>query len=620
MRDQQVKHLLSKLTGISLLKKAMPMVPGQVSLKNRRLIWHRYDANQMIAIPTIMKSEMDSLIEQFHSSYSQYAQGMDFGGMVFAFYANDSSVTEQDFSLIEGSNLPDETKKEFLRVAQFLTDHGVQLWWSPEQMANYMGRGDKSSINGSDLHRKTFGYAWGAQKQIDPERKIRQTQHLDPDKAMRLMNDDSTVAEMQAKNQRIVQVITGEKNGRFGIFFTDGSQLFSVVPDAYFDALKSGLAQQGQPLDENSGADKSILRDLKSGIEKFFTIQSQLHPDLKKERFLPNQKRFILDTPDDPKPKPVFGFNVGAGSAKKVGPAHDGRHLGNTEPDKRYIACLFNDGTMYWQKESDKSVRFPMTEAQVDTFNGWKKSYWVITNPDNFEWSFQDPQQEQQYRHDAGVMNQISDFLQAHSNTERHVASQKFQTVIIGPRFTNSSQIGEEQTIGTMSHPETFIEGLDNGQFVGKRGDWVVVKKEYNISSLSQLSTMPGQAVSGTGPLQGFPSLQQAISEVYTKYKVPAHILPDQKTIEAAQMAFSNAQKAFGTQAPQNIDQPLPGEQMAVVDNQTQQTTLQPVPQVVDQQNPSVPQKPQLEQRVMASKNVLFRTSAEIIRHLKGSG
>jgi hypothetical protein len=80
------------------------------------------------------------------------------------------------------------------------------------------------------------------------------------------------------------------------------------------------------------GADKGILRDLKSGIQKFFTIQSQLHPDLKKEQFLPNQKRFVLESPEDPNPKPVFGFNVVPGSPKKVGPAHDGRHLGNTDP------------------------------------------------------------------------------------------------------------------------------------------------------------------------------------------------------------------------------------------------------------------------------------------------
>jgi hypothetical protein len=617
MRELQVKNLLSRLTGVRL---AMPMVPGQVSLKNRRLIWHRYEIGQMAAVPEIMKTDMDSLIHNFQQEYSQYAEG--FGDIVFAFYANDSSVNEQDFALIANSNLPGDKKQEFMRVAKFITDHGVQLWWSPEQMQYYQGRGERSSINGSTLHRKTFGYAWGAEKVVDPTKRSRQTQHLDPDKAMRLMSDDAAQADMQAKDQRVVQVATAEKNGRFGIFFTDGSQLFSVVPDAYFDALKSGLASKGQGLDENTGADKGILRELKSGIQKFFTIQSQLHPDLKKEQFLPNQKRFVLDSPEDPQPKPVFGFNVTQGSPKKVGPAHDGRHLGNTDPNNRYIACLYNDGTMYWQKENDKNVKFPMTEAQVDTFNGWKGSFWTITNPDNFEWQFKTPDQEQQYRHDCQVMNELSDFLQSHHNVERHVASQKFQTVIIGPRFTHGGQTGHEQTIGTMSHPDTFVEGLgdDSRQFIGKRGDWVIVKKEYNISSLSQLSTMPAQAVAGTGPLQGVPTLAEAVSQVYTRYKVPAHVLPPKQEVEAAQRAFDAAQKSYESRSPSPQSDPDPGEMTEVnMEDGVQQpqtpTQSTPVPQ---QTPPPMEENPQPLQNTTAGRvNVFTKTGSYFVSRLR---
>jgi hypothetical protein len=101
MQELQVKNLLSKLTGVRL---AMPMVPGQVSLKNRRLIWHRYQPGMKAAIPQMMQSDMDSLIHNFQQEYSQYADG--FGDIVFAFYANDSSVNEQDMQLIENSDLP----------------------------------------------------------------------------------------------------------------------------------------------------------------------------------------------------------------------------------------------------------------------------------------------------------------------------------------------------------------------------------------------------------------------------------------------------------------------------------------------------------------------------------
>ena len=617
MQELQVKNLLSKLTGVRL---AMPMVPGQVSLKNRNFIWHRYHPGQQAAVPEIMKTDMDSLIHNFQQEYSQFAEG--FGDILFAFYANDSAINERDLETIEQSKLPPETKQEFERVAKFITDHGVQLWWSPEQMNRYEGFGDKGSINGSQLHRKIFGYAWGAEKVVDPDKKTRQTQHLDPEKAMRMMGDDKLKADMESKNQRVVEVVTAEKNGRYGIFFTDGSQLFSVVPDAYFDALKSGLASKGQELDENSGADKGILRDLKSGIQKFFTIQSQLHPDLKKEQFLPNQKRFVLDSPEDPKPKPVFGKNVQPGSPKKVGPAHDGRHMGNTEADKRYIACLYNDGTMYWQKENDKNVKIPMSEAQVDSFNGWKGSYWTITNPDNFEWKFKSPDQEEQYRHDCRIMNELSDFLQAnHLGGERHVASQKFQTVIIGPRFTHGAQTGEEQTMGRMSHPDTFIEGLGDGskQFIGKRGDWVIVKKEYNISSLSQLSTMPAQAVAGTGALQGVPQLSQAISELYSRYKVPGYLLPKEKEVQAAQQAFDNAQKAYASKTPKQQENPQPDDIMNV--NHEEQVSQPQVGLPVNQhQEPKPieePVQPLQNTQIAVKANVFTKSSVDILRKIR---
>jgi hypothetical protein len=278
---------------------------------------------------------------------------------------------------------------------------------------------------------------------------------------------------------------------------------------------------------------------------------------------------------------------------------------------------------MYWQKENDKNVKIPMTESQVDSFNGWKGSFWTITNPDNFEWQFKAPDQEQQYRQDCQVMNELSDFLQAHHNVERHVASQKFQTVIIGPRFTHGGQTGHEQTIGTMSHPDTFIEGLGDGsgKFIGKRGDWVIVKKEYNISSLSQLSTMPAQAVSGTGPLQGVPTLSDAVSEVYTRYKVPAHVLPPKQEIQAAQQAFDNAQKAHGAAAPQQRPEPEPGD-MAEVNMEDQVSNMQPqqTPQPLPAANPMEEQKPTLQNTMAGSSSVFMKSGSDILRKLKNLG
>jgi hypothetical protein len=340
---------------------------------------------------------------------------------------------------------------------------------------------------------------------------------------------------------------------------------------------------------------------------------------------------FLLENPQDPQPKGVYGKALAPNSPKKNGPEHDGRHLGNVDQNKLFVACMYNDGTMYWQGVADKDLKFPMTEKQVDGFNDLKGAYYEITNPESTEWVFTSPEQEQQYMKDAQAMNLLADFLQANHRTQRPVFSQSFQTVIIGPRFTHGEHTGEQETVGRMMHPHTYVDDNGGNGFIGKRGDWVIVKKEYNTSSLAQRVNMPAQAASGNGPFTTAPELKEAVSEVYRLYRVPAHVLPNPQEIQAAQQAFDAAQQSHAG-----------GGNVAVVDNETRQTTFEPQPTVVDNsqqqqpQQPAAPQQPQPtavnpsqpqqieDQRRQVPNSVmangvspLSKTSADIINKLK---
>src|SRR4051812_24940589 len=112
MQDFELKSLISRLTGVTLVKQAMPLMSGQMNLKNRKLLWHLFNPQTIpVHLPGKMKSEVSKFYNDYASYYKQFvpeANAASFDSMMFAWYAEDASVTEDDMKRIEQSNLPNK--------------------------------------------------------------------------------------------------------------------------------------------------------------------------------------------------------------------------------------------------------------------------------------------------------------------------------------------------------------------------------------------------------------------------------------------------------------------------------------------------------------------------------
>lgn len=623
MKDFELKKLISKLTGVNILspyKTAMPLLSGQMTLKNRQLTWHRFNVSQIPDhLPLRMKNEMSSFINRYVSAYKQYVSAemqQDFSSMMFAWYAEDSSIGEDDFKRLQESTHPHKDK--LVEVANFIQARGVPLAKSQVEFNQTRSVRDKEGgYNGGEVHAQNYGWAWGAKEapsEDNGERRFHK--FLSP----KQKNDPTFIESVYAKNGVIVQVTTAQVENGWGIFFTDGQEILPVIPEA---AIKK-MQELGGTLSPDSTMNKEIMRGF-GNIHRWFAHRSENDPTAIAS-FRPNERRFLLDNEQDPKPKAIYWFNANEGGKKVIGPAFDGRHRGMFEQrnkynkresidSKVYTLMIRANGTLYWQNEADKKITFNATQEQVDFFNHTKGNWLVLTEPGYKKFSFDDPNLQKKYYDDCYYLNELRDFITSTSG-RWHVASQSYQVILVGPRFTAADQVGPNQTPGYLYHPEQEAANIPleehSGEFTGKRDDWVLEKHEFYISTFRE-AMMKGKfdaPTSEIGPALSdgmVKTCNDAVQRAISKYHIPNSVLPSGNEIKAAQSAFDNAQTAFTNQFNQiNNDlnnQVNPAETLE--NNEQNGTENQINDNSVPQQN--VENKENTDVLNKSSKDILFK-------------
>lgn len=655
MRDLDIKLLLSSLTGVAITRVAMPLLSGQLNLRNRKLIWHAFKPSTLPAhLPAKMKGEISKFFNDYASAYKQFVpegQMNSFESMLFCWYAEDASITQDDINRIDQSNLPD--KEQIKSVAQFIQDNGVPLAKSrAEWEENPSG---KPSYNGSDVHREHFGWAWGATElpmEDDGRRRAR------PIPEAKLNDQTWLQSHVFDKKEILVSVATAEQDGAYGIFFTDGTDILPVIPEAMIKEMKQYMAGQDKPLTPDTPVMKHLLKSY-GGFEKFFIFRSQHDPHGKgmEWAFTPGEKRFLLDkrkTADerewdikedinDPHPKGVHWKDATSG-IRPPKPANDGRHRGmyvSGGPYKKqqkidpriFVAMIRANGTMYWQNESDPSVQINMTEQQVDHFNGYKNKVFALANPGYRKWGFDisNPEQKakyQKYLDDCVYLDKLRNFV-VETTGKTHVASQKYQCIMVAPRFTFGKQVGETETAGFLYHSKTESPNTENveehpGLFTGKRDEWVIEKTEYDMSDARaekfKYSKDIPQAVHGFGALsdhQNGMSAEDAVQKAVQLYRIPQSVIPNAAAIEAAQAAFDNAQNYYKSK---NTPQSVPGAQVApnqTVNNVPVNNTQSQSPVMQPQQ---LPKTPTVTQNNTIEEDQLAKSSKDILDKIKKLG
>jgi hypothetical protein len=583
MKEKELKHLLSKLTGVNLYKKkvvtAMADVMGALFLKNRQLNWQRYhDGDALSDCPVAMKQEISSIMRDFQGSFAQSLGQMPEvanASVIFAYYAKDPAVSEEQMQYLQ--NLP--KGEEYLQTINFINEHGLRLWMSPNGMHNYVyktGRkGDTSAVNGSNKFFETFGYAWGAKKAAT-NKNIRQANYLTPEKLEAIRNDPEKQSQLEESDVRVVQVVTAEKNGAYGIFFSDGNGLIPVIGDNYYASANIK--------DENdqSFVDKAKFVASKGQHKKFFGLNTA---DSARGKILtlPTQTQYTLQTPNDPNPQPV---------------RKGGGDLGKSSRYSRYYIWPKNDGTLWWINATQTSRinnSMPLTKEQVDSLNVENNNYYLLSNPDKFVYSWETidpisrPKVEQNYHQVTGLMNEIYDALMTmNPDKQPHVALNAFKYCIIGPAFKQGANVDQKETAGRNPYSTTYLRETHDGTNIMRREDWIVVANEFNsgrAASTGNHGFQVAQSIDGLNALSGSMTLEDALKKAFSLWEINAPY-PDENEIQAAQDLFDKLHY------PELFEpQPVEPQSTGLEENQMQ-NQQQVMPEVQQNQNQNQPSQP----------------------------
>lgn len=524
MKIFDVKKLISKLTGVDLVKESMADVPGAINMKNRGTQWHEIgDASSLLDIPEIVAQNIEDMQSSFKNSFGVK--------VIFSYIGEDPAVNKSQVDMIKNDlNIPPEKKEDFLKTIKFINQFGIRLLMSPKAMESYKGKGDTTKVNGSDWFFQNFGYAWGASKV--PTGKIRS--------AYPITEIDLKYPPREGKKH--VQVVTESRNGGWGIFFKDiENNLTPVTSDEYYN--RSGLSR-----DDQGFVDKEHYIGTRGQHNKYFR-----NPELQKI-LLPTQTVYMLPNGvKDPTPIPIPKSSKQNSSEQSI-------NRSGINPNEKFYIWPRNDGTMWWipfDNKKDKSKVFPLTKEQVDHINYEKGNWFEIGNEDVEKYSWETipadkrEQVEQDFFYKTQIMNEIWDYLE--SKNSIHVGLQSYKWCVIGPKFTNSKNIGQGETVGKLKTHYTHIRDMnDSSSFIGKRAKWVVQSNEFNANRAAIVGTKlnAAQSMSGLSDIAEYDTLKDAISYAFKSWGINCPP-PDEKTIQEAEMAFS----AMHNPTQQNIEQ-----------------------------------------------------------------
>jgi hypothetical protein len=289
MTSRELKELLSRLTGVQLVRQGMADVPGVRNIKNREgLKWEEFSQGQTDVPPTVSK-ELSNLMADFQNNFNAFSGGDKHVRMIWAYVTKDAAIQQAHINAIEESD--DPKKDQFKELINWMDKYGARLWMSPSAIDRHIqstGQKVKHSSNTSMKWLEQFGYIWGLGKKGD-YRDRRDAHDLSDEHVEKLKNDPASREQFDASGQELMKVVTAQKNGAYGIFFTpdDGFNLTPVIGTDYYKASNT---------DENNSewVNWDHFRSESGQHSKYFGIsQKQPNGDVKKMFVYPTSTQFF---------------------------------------------------------------------------------------------------------------------------------------------------------------------------------------------------------------------------------------------------------------------------------------------------------------------------------------
>lgn len=604
MNDFDIKQLISKLTGVQLVKQAMPDVAGVKHIKNRGLQWEEFQPGTTDVAP-IVSAEISNLMSEFQAKFHESSGGNSNARMIWAYVTKDASIQKSHIDAIKTSD--DPRKDQFLALIEWMNKYGARLWMSPTALDRHVqdtGQAVQDSSNTSAKWLEQFGYIWGLHKKGDYRNK-RQADDVSDEHAEQIKNDPKAQEGLKQTNQKLMQVVTAPMNGAYGIFFDDGHNKIPVIGTDYY-------ASSGTHQHDRGWVDWDTFRSESGQHSKYYGItMPQPNGDVKKMLVYPTSTQFLLpEGEQDPNPQIVSKADLKSTMSEKteyiwnnggtetmipnneIAKGGRGTYVWK-KPDGKvveipakqlqikesplYYLWIKNDGTLWWVPKDmrnevagreRKSVKkregaetgqpFPLTREQVDFFNMLKNKHVRVTNPHTLVYSWDtlpdntpEEKQEKQakiedWKQKTRLMNQLYDFIAEHPQLPpSDVRLQATKYVIIGPQFKEGSNTGVQETIGRMKSHHTLIHDMMPGteEHYATRKGWVVVGGEFNAAraeARGERGLQPAQSISGTGPLTQYATVYDAIDYAFKAWKINAP-KPNGEELKAAQQAFDMA-------------------------------------------------------------------------------
>jgi hypothetical protein len=336
-------------------------VPGVRNIKNREgLKWEEFSQGQTDVPPTVSK-ELSNLMADFQNNFNAFSGGDKHVRMIWAYVTKDAAIQQAHINAIEESD--DPKKDQFKELINWMDKYGARLWMSPSAIDRHIqstGQKVKHSSNTSMKWLEQFGYIWGLGKKGD-YRDRRDAHDLSDEHVEKLKNDPASREQFDASGQELMKVVTAQKNGAYGIFFTpdDGFNLTPVIGTDYYKASNT---------DENNSewVNWDHFRSESGQHSKYFGIsQKQPNGDVKKMFVYPTSTQFFLPNGEqDPNPQVVSKAELKSSLADKTEYVWNNNGTQVAIPNDQ-ISKSDKKLTYVWNKPDRQRVEIPARELQI---------------------------------------------------------------------------------------------------------------------------------------------------------------------------------------------------------------------------------------------------------------
>mgnify|MGYP000041235440 CR=1 FL=1 len=604
MNEYTLKQLISKLTGVELVRTGMARHMQGVNIKNRMLEWKPWSMSG--ELPNYVKQYIDKRLLDWETTFGD--------SVAFALFAIDPSVTDEDLARLDESNHP---RKDEIRevVDRIVIESGIPLLQSKtEASMRRPGIQVGGDFNGSESHAQAYGWAWGAEKAY-PDEDTRQVKHLTQVEQSRHLRKAENYKRLREDGQlpnwyatpKVFTPVVAPVGGGFGLFLKNiyDDTLMNIISPSILALQAKLLDKEVDDLDSNMDLSVKVLRHT-STINTFFANTVQQGKQTIRSNFAPGRRMFLLDSPNDPNPKPIYPKR--SDTPDKIDPVFQGRTISDFATakqyknqikytkfdDRLYILKLKLNGLLFWENVQDPSKVFNATEEQINTFNCYKGRIFQISNFVRNKYKFTTYAQKAQYEKDCNLLNEFRDFIRTLPESQKKndlgellyigpdgnpttedtgqplynrrrtdVPTNNIIVLLISPRFSISRMVGKNQAEGRLLNPnyESDKPSLvwHRGRFTAKREVWSVCERQYSISRLKQqrMQFTPMNTVIEK------PTCKEAVEEAKIRFRIPDTALPTEAQIQAAQTLYDKKQAAL---------QAL-GEERGVYDSEVAQET-----------------------------------------------